>query len=113
MPSIQDGQEVESVPESDLISAQVSDPFVLVQRKDGIVNLYAGDTVKRRLNKHAIFTVSPIPSLSVSTQSTCAPDIRLFGVIFAHGPIRKMEDESSEPSAISRHAKFGKHSQRR
>ncbi|KAF8324281.1 CPSF A subunit region-domain-containing protein [Cantharellus anzutake] len=52
-----DGQEIDTIPESDVTSAQVSDPFILVQRKDGTVNVYSGDTAKRSLNKQPIFTL--------------------------------------------------------
>jgi hypothetical protein len=51
------GQEKQMLPETDVISACISDPFILVQRKDGTISLYSGDTPKGTIKLSPLFSV--------------------------------------------------------
>jgi hypothetical protein len=46
------------VSESDIVSSHVSDPYILIQRKDGSCVLYSGDTTAGFLREDPVFSVS-------------------------------------------------------
>lgn len=52
-----DSKEINSLEESDVISASVCDPYVLIQRRDGTCCVYAGDTAAGSLTDAPIFSV--------------------------------------------------------
>lgn len=52
-----DAQEKQALSIPDIVSAAISDPYILIHKKDGSVSLFVGSTTQGAIEESPVFTV--------------------------------------------------------